>query len=133
MISLAALRWGTGADVVAGSLEPDPKISARRSWVDGPDDAPFEGGVTVVSLSPIRSTIESLSVLVEPTGLRSLTECQLGYGWGTELTGSHHSSPDFWGWHPLHNTRLDLILRKQTSKLDRPLLNLQLQITRESS
>jgi hypothetical protein len=75
MISLAALRWGTGADVEAGSLELEPKISAKRSWVDGPDDAPLEGGVTVVSLSPIRSTIESLSVLVEPTGLRSLTEC----------------------------------------------------------
>ena len=31
MISLAALRWGTGADVDAGSLELEPKISARRS------------------------------------------------------------------------------------------------------
>jgi hypothetical protein len=80
IISLAALRCGTAADVAAGSLELDPKISARRSWVDGPDDAPLEGGVTVVSLSPIRSTIESLSVLVEPTGLRSLTDCQLIHG-----------------------------------------------------
>jgi len=80
MISLAALREGTGAEEVAGSLELDPKISARRSWVDGPDDAPLEDGVTVVSLSPMRSTIESLSVLVEPTGLRSLTGCQLARG-----------------------------------------------------
>ena len=80
MISLAALREGTGADEVAGSLELDPKISARRSWVDGPDDAPLVDGVTVVSLSPMRSTIESLSVLVEPTGLRSLTGCQLVHG-----------------------------------------------------
>jgi len=80
MISLAALREGTGADEVAGSLELDPKISASRSWVDGPDDAPLEDGVTVVSLSPMRSTIESLSVLVEPTGLRSLTGCQLVHG-----------------------------------------------------
>jgi hypothetical protein len=77
MISLAALRWGTGAEEIAGSLELEPKISAKRSCVEGPDEAPLEGGVTVVSLSPIRSTIESLSVLVEPTGLRSLTECQL--------------------------------------------------------
>jgi hypothetical protein len=73
MISLAALRCGTGADVDDGSLELDPKISASRSCVDGPDVAPLDGGVTVVSLSPMRSTIESLSVLVEPTGLRSLT------------------------------------------------------------
>jgi hypothetical protein len=74
IMSFAALRWGTGAeDEGVGSLELEPKISAKRSCVDGPAAAPDDGGVTVLS-SPMRSTMESLSVLVEPTGLRSLTD-----------------------------------------------------------
>lgn len=47
-------------------------MSARRSCVDGPAGVPLEGGVAELS-SPIKSTIESLSVRVDPTGLRSLT------------------------------------------------------------
>lgn len=76
MMSAAAFRGGAGAEgeveVDAGVSELEPKISAKRSCVDGPDDEPFVAGADEVS-SPIRSMIESLSVLVEPTGLRSLT------------------------------------------------------------
>lgn len=135
MISFAALRWGTGPeDEGVGSLELEPNISAKRSCVDGPAAAPLEGGVTVLS-SPMRSTIESLSVLVDPTGLRSLT-ISSAYTLAIRsrnLTRSHHRSPDLWRGHPLHDTRLDLVFREQATKFDRPLLNLKLQITREPS
>jgi hypothetical protein len=66
---------GTGAET--GSSPPVPKMSARRSWVDGPVVGtlipldPAEGAEP--ESSPIKSTIESLSVLVDPTGFRSLT------------------------------------------------------------
>lgn len=75
MMSVAALRCVVGceeADEEATSFELEPKISARRSCVEGPAEALTDVGVAVLS-SPIRSTIESLSVLVDPTGLRSLT------------------------------------------------------------
>lgn len=62
-----------GAEGVAS--EPlEPKISASRSWVDGPlTAAPPLGMVGVEDSSPIRSTTVSLSVRVEPTGFLSLT------------------------------------------------------------
>ena len=65
---------GAGAGAAAGASErEEPKISANKSWVDGPLAAvgrPAEGGALS---SPMRSAMESLSVRVEPTGLRSLT------------------------------------------------------------
>lgn len=80
MISSAADRFVAGAeddDPVAEGVDIsllDPKISARRSCVDGPVASPaeVEEDDGVKSSPPIRSTT-SLSVRVEPTGFLSLT------------------------------------------------------------
>jgi hypothetical protein len=70
-ISALALPPLGAEDVGAISLL-EPKMSASRSCVEGPDEAPF--GTGGAASSPMRSTKEPTSVLVEPTGFRSLAK-----------------------------------------------------------
>jgi len=103
MISDAA-DWraaGAGAED-DGSGSPDPKISARRSWVEGPLSETPLTGVGADESSPIRSTTVSLSVRVEPTGFLSLTaKYQHASSSPTVLTSSHHGSSDLRRRHSL--------------------------------
>lgn len=52
----------------------DPKMSARRSCVDGPAAAPPWAAGGGAASSPIKSTNEPTSVRVDPTGFLSLAE-----------------------------------------------------------
>lgn len=73
MISaLADLAGAAGAEGALSSVALEPKMSAKRSRVDGPlEAAALAVGATLSS--PIKSTTVSLSVLVVPTDLLSLT------------------------------------------------------------
>jgi hypothetical protein len=75
-MSALALLLPPVADEAAG-IESllEPKMSARRSCVDGPEVEPFVAGPPGDGASsPIRSTSEPTSVLVDPTGFLSLAE-----------------------------------------------------------
>ena len=78
MISDEADERGAGVEMgCEGAESPDPKISARRSCVDGPAAGPLLDTDEADMSSPIKSTTVSLSVRVDPTGFLSLTgECQ---------------------------------------------------------
>ena len=76
MISWAADRGGAaaaGADEAGTESPPVPKMSARRSCVVCLAGAPFRPADGGAASSPMRSTSESLSVRVDPTGFLSLT------------------------------------------------------------
>jgi hypothetical protein len=148
-MSCAAERAGTGALLGAESEDPVPKISARRSWVVWP---PVEGGGVGADSSPMRSTNESLSVRVDPTGFLSLTGTSAVDSFRLKPpsededssdpqqtrrdqrpTCAHDSRSDFWRRHPLQHASHNLPLCEQAPKFDRPLLNLQLEIRRKAS
>jgi hypothetical protein len=135
MILLVADLGGVVAGAEdARSSPPVPNISANRSWVDGPANAPPLDDIGVTESSPIRSITESLSVRVDPTGFLSLTTpCQCNSPCINRLTSAHHRSPDLRRWHPFQHTSSDIPSGKQRAKLDSSLLNLQFQIPTESS